>query len=236
MTPQRIDRSVLKELDIFATMADEDLDAVLQSAHTRRLATGVSVFNQGDPAAEFFALLHGRLKVTQTAPDGQQILVRHVHPGDIYGIAKAIRRSDYPGTATAVVESLTMVWPINQWDFLVARCPALAVNALATVGARLQEAHTRIRELGTEGVERRVAHALLRLVHQAGRKTDEGILIDFPITRLDIAEMTGATLHTVSRLLSAWEGRGLISSSRKKIVVCNPHGLVALADGRAEQN
>ena len=42
MTPQRIDRSVLKELDIFATMADEDLDAVLQSAHTRRLATGAS--------------------------------------------------------------------------------------------------------------------------------------------------------------------------------------------------
>jgi len=42
-------------------------------------------------------------------------------------------------------------------------------------------------------VQQRVAHALLKLVKQAGKKTEEGILIDFPISRQDIAEMTGTT-------------------------------------------
>ncbi len=104
------------------------------------------------------------------------------------------------------------------------------MNALQTVGQRLQDAHTRIRELSTEEVERRVAHALLRLVRQAGRKTEEGILIDFPVTRQDLAEMTGTTLHTVSRVMTGWESKGLVASGRKKVVVKDAHGLHVLAE------
>ena len=86
--------------------------------------------------------------------------MRHVNPGEIFGIARAVRRPDFPGTASAVSDSLALAWPSREWDVLVARCPALAVNAIATIGQRLQDAHVRIRELSTEAVERRVAHAL----------------------------------------------------------------------------
>lgn len=230
MPPAQLDRSLIRDLTIFQSMSDEDLDAVLAIAVSRRYAIGATVFAQGEPATEFFALLHGRLKVVQTTPDGQQVVVRHVSPGDIFGIAKAMRRTDYPATASAVVDSLALVWPSSQWDAFIARSPVLAMNALQTVGQRLQDAHTRIRELSTEKVERRVAHALLRLVNQAGRKTEEGILIDFPVTRQDIAEMTGTTLHTVSRVMTSWEAQGLVSSARKKVVVCNAHKLFMLAE------
>jgi CRP-like cAMP-binding protein len=117
---------------------------------------------------------------------------------------------------------------------LIERVPRLAANAMATIGGRLQDAHTRIRELATEAVERRVAHALLRLVRQAGRKTEDGVVIDFPLTRQDIAEMTGTTLHTVSRLLSAWETKGLVASQRRQVTVRDPHGLVLIAEGTEE--
>lgn len=211
-------------------MKDEDLDAVLAMASVRQLPDGTAAFEQGAPATEFFALLHGRLKVVQTTPDGQQVVVRHVNPGDIFGIARAMRRPDFPATASAVVDSLALAWPSSQWEAFIARSPVLALNALQTVGQRLQDAHARIRELSTEEVERRVAHALLRLVKQAGRKTDEGVQIDFPVTRQDIAEMTGTTLHTVSRVMTAWEGRGLVASGRRKVVVCDPHKLYVIAE------
>lgn len=229
--PTQLDRAVIRDLAMFQDLADADLDAVLASASARRYAPGEIVFRQGEIADAFFVLLNGRLKVTQTTPDGQQVVVRHVNPGEIFGIARAVRRPDFPGTAEAVTESLALAWPSEQWDALTARCPALAVNALGTVGQRLQDAHTRIRELSTEAVERRVAHALLRLVRQAGRKTDEGILIDFPVSRQDIAEMTGTTLHTVSRLMAAWEARGLVASGRKRVVVRDAHALFMLAEG-----
>ena len=108
--------------------------------------------------------------------------------------------------------------------------PALAANTLQTVGARLQETHTRVIEMSTQQVERRVAHALLRLAKQAGRKVEHGVEIDFPISRQDIAEMTGTTLHTVSRTLSAWEQQGLIEGGRQRIVLRDPHRLFQLAE------
>ena len=124
-------------------------------------------------------------------------------------------------------------WPGRPatWPRLVEKFPALAANTLQTVGARLQETHTRVIEMSTQQVEQRIAHALLRLVKQSGRKVDHGVEIDFPISRQDIAQMTGTTLHTVSRTLSAWETKGLVESSRQKIIVLRePHKLFMLAE------
>jgi CRP-like cAMP-binding protein len=84
--------------------------------------------------------------------------------------------------------------------------------------------------MSTEQVEKRIAHALLRLVKQAGRKVEHGVEIDFPISRQDIAQMTGTTLHTVSRTLSAWENKGLVESGRQRIVIREPHRLFRLAE------
>lgn len=234
MAAPQLDRSLIRDLAVFAAVPAADLDFILATASARRYAEGAAAYHQGEAATSFFLLLHGRMKAVQTTPDGQQIVVRHVDPGDLFGLAMAMRRPTYPASVLAVTESLALAWPDSQWSALTARVPALAANAMATMGERLQEAHTRIRELATEAVERRVAHALLRLVRQAGRKTDDGILIDFPLTRQDIAEMTGTTLHTVSRLMSAWEARGLVASQRRQVTVRDPHKLVLIADGETE--
>jgi CRP-like cAMP-binding protein len=87
-------------------------------------------------------------------------------------------------------------------------------------------------ELSTEQVQHRVAHALLRLANQAGTRTADGILIDLPLSRQDIAQMTGTTLHTVSRLLTSWEEKGLVKSGRQRVTVADPHRLFLLAEGR----
>jgi CRP-like cAMP-binding protein len=100
-----------------------------------------------------------------------------------------------------------------------------------TLGTRLDEMQSRIAELATQAVEQRVAAALLRLVNQSGRKVEDGIEIAFPVTRQNIADMAGTTLHTVSRLLSAWEKDGLVRSTRRHVVVTAPHRLVVLSGG-----
>lgn len=231
MVSRKLDRSLIRGFDLFRDMTEDNLDAVLATAQVRTVDPGEAVFSQGAPADEFFLLLNGRLKVSQITPAGEQVVVRHVLPGEVFGIARAIRRDDYPATAEAVTDSIVLVWMAGQWQDFVALNPVLAVNALQAVGERLQDAHTRIRELSTEEVERRVAHALLRLVRRAGRPDGDGLLIDFPLTRQDIAEMTGTTLHTVSRLLSAWETEGVVRSARRKITVTDEARLAALARG-----
>lgn len=226
-----IDKTLVRSLSLFDKTSDADLDKLLSSAVSRRIPQGEAVFEQGVAATHFYLLLHGRLKVMQVTADGQQIIVRMVHPGDLFGFAKALQRDDYPGTAIAAAESVVLVWVTDLWPVFVEQNPALAIGAMQTIGQRLEEAHTRIREMSTEEVERRVAHTVLRLIKQAGRKEETGIRIDFQISRQDIAEMTGTTLHTVSRILSSWETKGLVEGGRQKLLVLDPVGLSQLAEG-----
>ena len=180
--------------------------------HRRKNTT---VFEQGEEAHSFFVLLHGHIQAAKVTPGGQQVVVRYVTPGETFGVAVAIGLSTYPATATAVDDSLVLAWPSAAWPRLVAKYPVIAAKTLQTVGERLQESHTRIIDISTEQVERRVARALLRLIRQAGRTTEKGIEIDFPISRQDIAEMTGTTLHSVSQILSAWEDQGVVAGGRQ---------------------
>lgn len=229
-----MDRSVFRSIPLFAEMSEAQLDRLTTQASARRVPQGEAVFEQGDPANSFYLLLHGRLKVTQVTRDGHQIIVRVVHPGDLFGFTRALNRPDYPGTATAAVDSLVAAWPTESWDNFVELNPHLAMNAIRTIGQRLDEAHTRIREMSTQEVERRVAHTVLRLVDQAGTPDPGGTRVDFPISRRDIAEMTGTTLHTVSRILSAWETQGLVEGGRQKLMVRDIPGLTRLADDTGE--
>jgi len=225
-----LDKSLIADLPVFAGMTPDDLGDILKEAQSIRYPKGSSVFQQDEEAHSFFILLHGHLRVMKVTPDGQQVVVRFVNAGDLFGIAMAMARKTYPATATAVVDSLALVWPSAAWPRLVAKYPSLAVNTIQTVGNRLNDAHTRVVEISTQQVEKRVAHALLRLAQQAGRKSEDGIQIDFPISRQDVAEMTGTTLHTVSRILSGWEDQDLVESGRQKITIRNPHKLFILAE------
>ena len=227
-----LDRALIAGMPLFQGLSSAQQDDVLRDAHSMRFPKGTDVFQQDQEATSTFFLLNGHLRVYRLTPDGQQVVVRYISPGDVFGVATALGRTTYPATATAVVDSLALVWPSAAWSRLQESHPVLMGNTLRTIGSRLQDAQTRVVEMSTEQVERRIAHALLRLAQQSGRKVENGVQIDFPISRQDVAEMTGATLHTVSRVLSAWEDRGLVESGRQKIILRDAHRIFMLAEGK----
>jgi CRP-like cAMP-binding protein len=227
-----LDRSLIAGLPQFQGMEPHDLDYVLAGARSLRIAKDVAIFEQEGEAHFFFLLLDGHVRVVKTTAEGQQVIVRYISSGELLGIAHALGRTTYPASAIAAVDCVVLVWPSRLWSEFSTQYPAFGADTYKTVGSRLQEAHTRMVEMSTQQVEQRVAHALMRLAKQTGKKSDEGILIDFPISRQDIAEMTGTTLHTVSRLLSMWETKGLVLSGRQKVTIVEPHRLFMLAEGR----
>lgn len=215
----------------FAGLDPTQLAELLRDARSTHHAKGGHVFEQGADADCVFVLLHGHVRAVKVTPAGEQIVVRYIVPGELFGLAMAIGRGTYPATAVAADDSVVLSWPSATWSRMSASAPALAANALQTVGDRLQDAHARVMEISTAHVEPRIARALLRLAKQAGRKIEGGIALDFPVSRQDIAQMTSTTLHTVSRIMSGWQQRGLVESSRRGIVIRDPHKLFALGEG-----
>ena len=225
-TLPRLDESLLTHMPPFSRLERRQIREILDQASSRRYDAGVAVFDEGAPAERFFMLLDGYIRVVRVTATGEQVIALHIPAGQLFGIAKALGRETYPATAVTAAESIALSWPMRLWDEFVRNYEGFATETYKTVGQRIGEMNTRIVEMATQQVEQRVANALLRLINQTGRKVPEGIEIDFPITRQDLSEMTGTTLHTVSRLLSGWEKQGLVKSGRKRIVVRDAHALV----------
>jgi len=228
-----LDESLLMALPPFAGLARDQIRAILDAAAPRRHAAGACVFSEGATATTFYLLLDGHVRAQRTTANGEQIILHEIPPGELFGIAAAMGLVAYPATAVAVSESIVLKWPMPLWGDFVARFDGFGRETYRTIGQRMQVKNDRITEMATQHVEQRICNALLRLVNQSGRKTAIGIEIDFPITRQDLSEMSGTTLHTVSRVLSALEEAGIVQSARKKITVVAPHQLVLLAQPQA---
>lgn len=228
MTSARSD--LLKPVALFAALDAAALRSVTDAARIRETKAGESFFREGDPAESFFVVQTGSVKLTQVTPEGHQVVLRLIGPGGAFGGVAAFGGGSYPVTAEAVTDVAALEWPGPVMASLMETFPKLAINAVRFVAARLHELQVQYRQLATEKVERRVARALLRLVEHAGRRTDSGVLIDLPLSREDIAQMTGTTLYTVSRIISRFEANGLVEARRQSIVIRNPHGLMSVAD------
>lgn len=211
-------------------LGERQLAEVAQAARWSRLEAGSFFFHQEEAANALYLLVQGQVGMAQVTPEGQQVILRIVSPGEPFGWIALTRQAVYPASAQALVASETLSWEATAMAQLMERHPRIALNALPLLAEQLQELQHRYRELATERVERRVARALLRLVRQSGRKVESGVLIDFPLSREDLAGITGTTLYTVSRILSGWEKRGLIETSRQRILIRSPHGLVIIAE------
>ncbi|WP_165839071.1 Crp/Fnr family transcriptional regulator [Roseicella frigidaeris] len=229
---RRNDVDLLGRTQLFAGLGTEVIEAIAAAATPLQIRASQALFRQGGEPANLHLLAQGRLKVAHTAGNGTALTIRFMEPGEVPGCVAAFRRISYPATATAVVDSRVLSWPIARWAELMEQHPSVTANALEMVGGRTEEMLLRLREFTTEPVERRIARALLRLLSQAGPPVGDTVELGFPLSRQDIAEMAGTTLHTVSRTLSEWERRGLVSSGRQRVVILNPKGLEKIGAGR----
>lgn len=211
-------------------LSHDELRLVARLATHRALRARQVLFRDGEEAVALYLVLTGRIKLTQSDVEGREVIIRLVGPGGLLAAVSAFADTTYPADAHALEPSTVLVWPRQTLPAMFRQAPALALNTMRILSERICEMQDRFRELATERVAQRVARALLRLVRQAGRRTEEGVLIDLPLSRRDLAELTGTTLFTVSRVLSEWEAAGTVRTGRRRVIVRSPHALVAIAE------
>ncbi|MDQ7801921.1 MAG: Crp/Fnr family transcriptional regulator [Armatimonadota bacterium] len=191
---------------------------------------GECFFQQGEPARHAYVLLSGRVKLQAVHPDGRVVIHRTAGPGEVFGGLALLGEQTYPVSAEAWEVCEALAWTGEQLRQMALQHPQLALNLLRMAAERVRDLQARVEELVADRVERRIARAVLRLVRQAGRRTAEGVLIDLPLSREDLANLTGTTLFTVSRVLSRWEERGIVAAGRQRLVVRVPHAFAEIAE------
>lgn len=231
----------LKQVIVFQQATDEDLSLILNNSITRSLEEGSYFFLQGDEATYLYILITGQVKLMQSNPNGQQVNLRTIYPWQMFGALGAVRAvgTTYPASAQTLEDCTALAIPSSFLRSMLETRPYLSFGLMNLMTTYIQEMQSRYRELATEKVEQRVANALIRLAGQTGIRrrpepgegSDKETGIELSFSRQDVAEMTGTTLYTVSRLLSDWERKGIIKTGREKITIIQPHELVRIAEG-----
>ncbi|MGQ9752974.1 MAG: Crp/Fnr family transcriptional regulator [Thermoanaerobaculaceae bacterium] len=229
--PQHL--SVLASSHLAVSLDEPAKTELLATAMEKRVPRGRVLFRQGDPAEVMYVVLEGTFKLTQEDHHGHEALVRFLGPGAVMAAVALVPGHSYPVTARALEPAVVALWHQGELVRLCRRYPALHFQATAQIAAHMREMQERFLELASERVEQRLARCLVRLVSQVGKKTDQGVLLDVPVTRQDLAAMTGTTLYTVSRILSHWREMGLLHPGRR-LIIKSPHGLMTLAEDLPE--
>lgn len=175
------DPAALAGMELFHGLPRDTLAEVLHRGTVRWLARNTVIFAQGQIAIRCHALIDGRVRITQSDEDGKELLVRFIGPGEMFGTVALFTNGEYPGEAVEVLQALEISWPEAALLELIALHPQIALNIVRVIGVRLREVQERLRELASQRVERRIAHALLRLAAQAGRPVGDRTTIDFPL-------------------------------------------------------
>lgn len=204
-------------------MLPGDYLSISAAARVKEFERGEVLYFAGDSVQRVLLMTAGFVKITQVGNGGAEVILKFCGPGDVLGVMGHVSGVNHRTTARAFRQCQALVWDAAAFQSLVARFPVLHENMVRILGYDLLELETRFSEVATEKVGPRVARQLVRLLAQIGRAVNGEV--EVCLSREDLAQMTGTTLFTVSRLLSAWEVRGMVRPRREAVMICDVESL-----------
>lgn len=213
---------------LFAGLTERECMEIASCAKARTFARDELLFMQGQPVRNLVLIQSGSVKSTQLSPNGNEVILWMNGSGEAVGVPADTPACSHTCSARAMEQCKALTWEYNRLQNLLAEYPQIRKNISQILSNRLNELEERFREVATEKVAKRVALALLRLLKQVGKQSPGGVEVS--LSREELAQMTGTTLFTISRLLSRWGEEGFILPRREAVVIRDAKRLSQLGD------
>jgi CRP-like cAMP-binding protein len=201
---------------LFAGLTKSDCTQIAQYARIREYPRSTFVFERGQPLRHVVLVVSGCVKLTQLSYSGSEVILWLLGPGAAVGIFGMPSQAKHTCCIRTMASCRALSW---EWS-KIERLPVISHikdNIARITSERITELEERFREIATEKVQIRVAFALLRIAKQVGRPCHEGV--EVLLSREELAQLTGTTLFTISRLMSQWSDSGIIEPRREAILI-----------------
>jgi len=223
-------RSILRTLPLFHHLNESDRLELEQQAVETPYQKGDFIFREGDTAEWFHIVQEGIVKCVKSSPEGREITLKVLMPGDLFCCeASAFSGTCHPGCAQAMGQ--TKIIRINRQAFLniIQKNPETALAIIGYLGDRLREAQEQSKAFALDRAEKRLAALFVNLAVKTGQTESEGLRLTIHLTRQDLADMTGLTVETTSRIMSRFNKHHLITGTARRLTVHDLARLQSLA-------
>jgi CRP/FNR family transcriptional regulator/CRP/FNR family cyclic AMP-dependent transcriptional regulator len=232
MPPLRDSNAVqaLQVVPFFADLHEEQASELAKSLVPRRFGPGQVIFHLGDPGGLLYIISRGKVKISHTTPEGQEVVLAILGPGDFFGELALL--DDSPRSATAVALEPTETLTLHREEFIhyLTDNPDFALHVLKTLARNIRRLNTQLADIFFLDLPGRLARVLINLADQYGRRVTDGTVIDLALTQTDLADMTGATRVSINKALGRFRRSGWIRVNGRQLTVLDRAALESIIE------
>jgi len=231
--PALADPKSLTEIPLFQNLTCSQLEFVNGLVRRRQFPSGSSVISAETPGEVVYIILSGTVKIKADQPDGREVIIAILGPGEIVGELSMIDNADRSADVITQEDCVVLWMDRRAFEALLESIPQLTANLLRILSRRVRMATEQVRALCTLDVYGKVARQLLVFADQYGISTPSGVQIPLRLTQTDLAGMVGASRERVNQAVVNLRERNLISvDTSYRTTVREVDRLRALVDER----
>lgn len=215
----------LKQVPLFANLADEDIRELMAVARRRIFRSGEVIFHREDPGQVLYVIKEGKVKISLISPEGQEISLVVFGKGECFGEFAIL--DGLPRSAEAVALEKVECYTLQRNDFqkAITKSPKIAIQVMEVLTRRLRTTNQIVEDLIFLDVYGRVAKKLLELADAHGTRVENGIRIEVRLTQQELASMVGASRESVNKVMGYFTDKNFISTDKHRITL---HRIVEL--------
>jgi CRP/FNR family transcriptional regulator, cyclic AMP receptor protein len=210
---------------LFAALAPEVQDDLLRRTSERTVRRGQIIFQKGDQGSYMVAVLSGRVRISDTSPDGREITLNMIDPGEVFGELALLDGKPRSADATALEECrLLQVERRHFLPYLISNHD-LALRLIDVLCQRLRDTSEALGNFAMLGLPERLAHKLLNLADEYGEVVPNGVRLAIRLSHTDLSRLVGSSRETVNKQMRSWEDEGIVAREGGRILVRKPDEL-----------
>jgi CRP-like cAMP-binding protein len=220
----------LSKIPLFEHLSDHERRKVAGEVVETHYRKDEFIFREGDRATSFHILKAGTVKCVKMSPEGRQVTLKVLMPGDLFCCdAAVLDGGTHPGCAQPMGDVSVLSLTKDAYYALLRRNPDAALQVIQYLGSRLQEAQETAKVLALNPAEQRLAALLIKLADRAGLREGNHVRLTIRLTRQDLADMVGMTAETATRIMGRFKREKLVSGTAKSLIIRNLAKLQQLA-------
>jgi CRP/FNR family transcriptional regulator len=213
---------LLKNIQLFSSLTDQELQKISAKIKIRTFKKNQTILREEDTNEYMYTILSGRVKVVQTTEDGRETIIAMHNTGDFFGEMSLIDGKTMPATVLALEDTITAIISRNDFSHLVSTQEKVLDKLLVILCSRLRESWNKIQLLNFNNATHRVKMLFTLLSGEYGEKNSDGITLNIKLTHQNIANMTGISRETVTRVIDKWQKDKEITILKNRHILLHP--------------
>jgi CRP-like cAMP-binding protein len=220
---------LLGECILFRELTAEERNALFARVHIRAYAAGETIFHMGSAGDNMMAVLGGSIRISVPSPDGKEIVLAILQPGEVFGEIALLDGKDRTADARAAVACHLAILERRDVLAFLDRHPKIWPKLVDVLCGRLRNTDQHIAELALLQLPTRLAKALLRFASleegSGGRR-----LLQVQLSQRELGNICGASRESINKCLGVWQRRGIVQIEEGLVMVANRTALEELAE------